>query len=308
MSTENLIQRKDRLLKSSLILLQERDAIIAEATDKLRGIEKIVLDNENLRNQLKQSLEALRLVDHENSKIRENIERRQSAVTDFGKLRNEYEARRKTGQLSEADEIMMLKQQIQALENQLNKVDVLRAENDTLKLEIEQLRKLQKVNQNKKDLPIPTGDLKKETSKDVDYLQKKIDSLQNELKGFAADNEALRKEIGDLTQKHESIVLAATQRQSLEIMSLEEERERLRLQLDRMVGFEEKLLKLKASAEAGERCQKECDTLRNRCTALEDERDKIECRRRSIQDELKRVQEREKVDKIQAENVNYLIF
>lgn len=199
-------------------------------------------------------------------------------------IRSEYEARRQNGNLTKDEEIAFLKKQIKALENQLNASDVLRAKNDTLKLEKKhgenvKLEADNKMKQNQQpaetsakaaaksaaiNKTLLASNIAPETSTDVDYLQKKVNDLQSQLydldknhNRLSTENESRRRKSSERSSN------AQLQKKSIEFDRVVEEKERLRMQLDKMIGIEDKLLKLKALADASESYQKEMKRLEN---------------------------------------------
>lgn len=120
------------------------ERLLEETIVKLSNIHNIVEENGQLRDLLRKSNDAVETLNREQALIQQNI-RRRSQEGDFGQLRSDYEYHRAKGQLTQAEEIKYLKRQLNALENDANRVAVAEAAAQSCREELERLRQRDRV-------------------------------------------------------------------------------------------------------------------------------------------------------------------
>lgn len=100
--------------------------MLGETIDKLPNMQKILEENQHLKGLLQDAQASLARLNHEQQLVHQNLQRR-SQETSYGRIREDYERRRSGGQMRPDDEVVFLKQQLKALENDANRVAVAEA-------------------------------------------------------------------------------------------------------------------------------------------------------------------------------------
>lgn len=100
--------------------------MLAETVAKLPNMQEILEENQHLKSTLQEAQASLGQLNHEQQLVHKNLQRR-SQETDFGRIRETYERRRSDGKMRLDEEVVFLKQQLKALENDANRVAVAEA-------------------------------------------------------------------------------------------------------------------------------------------------------------------------------------
>lgn len=179
--------------------------------------------------------------------------------------------------LSIEDEVNLLRKKLKVFENEANRADVIEAENQMLKMEIEKLNCRSRYSK----IEVPEDD-RFSNCDDVDYLQKTINNLRRELvalKSIESDCAQLRVENATILQELRALAIPH-QPTPLEIVT--EERDHLRRQIEKMLGLEDQIIKLKECASNCENFKIDRDSLLEQNSHLSHEKLALESKIASL--------------------------
>lgn len=255
--------------------LPDVDSLLFRTNQKLTDIENLLKENEKLKEELICSADELKKLNDENIRIKDILKNGDpSKIVEFeNKVKTLIEAGRVD--VNDIEELLKLRKQIG---DRQKAIEILEAENNALKHLTEKLLTRTK---------IPSISIELETSTDVSYLQETINNLKQEIVILRAmEDEFTKMKIDFVSMKRKYDDMSEQQKQNYiskdnnQIKAIIDERNKLRIQLDKMIGIEGKIAMLKEKALKADQMEKELEEFKGGSIiaqqTLQDCRKKIE--------------------------------